>query len=321
MLEIVIDNRDGNVWELPGANVTYKTSRMGRASSVDITFLKGGWYESSEFKYNNGDVVRVQKDGIPVFYGYIFNIDDGRDEDVKITAYDQIRYLMANDTYVFKNASVAAVIQRIAHDFNLKVGTLADPGYKIPAMVEDGSKLLDIICKALDKTLIATGKNYVFYDDFGELALRDVTDWKLDLSLGDVSLAYDYKQKRSIDSDTYNRVKIVQDNKKTGHRDVYIAQDSSNISKWGRLQLYQKADEKMNAAQINESLNNLLALKNRETRTFSIEAIGDLRVRAGCSVSVNIEELGVNNHILVDDCSHKFDGDDHTMTLELKVFG
>jgi hypothetical protein len=321
MLTVEIDNRDGYMWELPASDVTYKTSRVGKAASLEFTLIKGGFYEAKEFKYNPGDVVRVQLDGQPVFYGYIFNIEGGRDEAVKITSYDQFRYLMGKDTYVFKNVTVGDVIKKIAGDTGLKVGKLVDTTYKIPSMLEDGSGLLDIVVNALGYTLTGTGRIYVFYDDFGELTLRDIADWKLDLSLGDVSLAYDYKLKRSIDNDTYNRIKIVQDNKKTKHRDVYIAQDSSTIAKWGRLQLYEKVDEKMNAAQIKEILNNLITLKNRETRTFTIDAIGDIRVRAGCSVSVNIEEIGFETYYLVEECTHKFDGSDHTMSLELRWYG
>lgn len=323
MLEIIIDNRDGQLWDISGivSDVSYRTSRIGKASSFEFTLIKGGLYENQAFKYNNGDIVRARKDGEPLFYGYIFTIDSGRDEKVKITAYDQLRYLMSNDTYVFKNSSVGDVIQRIANDTGLKVGDLEDTGYKIPKQVEDGSKLLDIICNAIADTTRATGKLFVLYDDFGLLRLRNAFDWKLDISIGDTSLAYDYQLKRSIDSDTYNRIKLVRDNKDSGHRDVYIAQDSASIARWGRLQYYRKVDENANPAQINEWLNNLIALKNRESCSFTIDALGDSRVRAGCALSINIAELNTNNYFIVDECVHKFDGPaDHTMKLDLKVY-
>jgi hypothetical protein len=320
VLVLEIDNRNGAIWEPSLVDVTLKTSRVGKAGILEFTILKGGIYEDVTFQFNSGDVVRVRLNEKPVFYGYIFTINNGREESVKITAYDQLRYLMSSDTYVFKNTSASEIIQKIAIDTGLKVGNLTDTVYKIPTMIEDGTRLLEIVNNALTKTVIVTGRTFVFHDDFGKLSLTDIADWKLDLSLGDVSLAYDYKLFRSIDNDTYNRVKIVQDNKESGKRDVYIAQDSSNIAKWGRLQLYQKADDKMNPAQINETLNNLISLKNRETRTFSLDAIGDIRIRAGCSVSINIAEIGINQFFLVEECNHKFEGADHTMSLELKVY-
>lgn len=321
MLEIMIDNKSGTVWDVSEivAGATWKTSRIGRAGSLDLTMIKGGLYQDKSFVINNGDIIRVQNDNQNIFYGYVFEISSGQEEDVKIKAYDQLRYLMTNDTYVFKNITATEVIKRIADDFGLKTGKLADTGYKIPTMVEDDKKLLDITCRALDKTLIGAGKNFVLFDDFGQLALRNVESMLLDFYLGDASLMTDFDFTRSIDNETYNRIKLVQDNKKTGKREIHITQDSANIAKWGRLQLYQKADEGLNNAQINELMNTLITLKNREQKKLSIDAIGDARVRAGCYVPIIIEELGINQPFLVDECSHKFDGTDHTMSLELKV--
>lgn len=321
MLEVMIDNKDGNVWDISELvnKVTWKTSRVGRASVCDLVFVKGGLYQDKTFKYNTGDIVRVRKDGIGVFYGYVFAIGGGKDEQVKITAYDQLRYLMAKDTYVFKNVTATEVVRRIADDFDLKTGTLADTGYKIPAMVEDNKKLLDIAWKSLDLTLIATKENFLLYDDFGEIRLRDVKDMFVDFVIGDGSLLIDYELKRSIDGDTFNRVKLVRDNKQTGKRDVYVAQDSASMARWGRLQHFDVVDQKMNDAQINEIMNNLIKLKNREQKSLPLTAIGDVRVRAGSIVPVIIEEYGINQYFLVDECVHNFVGDDHAMKLEVKV--
>lgn len=321
MLEVLIDNKDGNVWDVSDlvSDVTWKTSRIGRAGSLDMTMLKGDWYQDKNFTINNGDIIQIRKDNFKMFYGYVFEIDSGQDEDIKIKAYDQIRYLMANDTYVFKNATATQAIQQIARDFELKIGNLTDTGYKIPALVEDNKKLLDIIYKALDLTLIATGRHYVLYDDFGQLTLKYVNDLTIDFAIGDESLMYEYGYKRSIDDDTYNKVKIVQDNKNTGQRDVYIVRDSANIAKWGALQLYQSVDENMNEAQINDQLDALIKLKNRENKKLKINAIGDIRIRAGYYIPIFIEELGVGQYFLINECTHKFEGADHSMTLDLKV--
>lgn len=322
MIELVIDNRNGNIWDISGivSDVTWKTSRIGRPGSLEFTLIKGGIYQNVNFKYNSGDVVRFRVNGRNVFYGYIFSVDAGKDENVRILAYDQIRYLLAQDTYVFSNVTATEVIRRIAQDFNLRVGQLEDTGYRIPTMVEDGQKLLDIIDKALVLTLWNTNRNYVFYDDAGALSLRNAESTLLDIIIGDGSLMYDYRTKVSIDNDTYNVVKLYKDNKETGKREVYVAQDSANIAKWGRLQLYQSVDEEMNAAQIQELLDQLITLKNRETKSLRIDAIGDIRVRAGWFVRILIEELGINQPFLVDECTHRFDGaNHHTMSLDLKV--
>jgi hypothetical protein len=320
VIEIMLDDKQGNVWDISGVvtGVSWKTSRIGSPGSLEFTLIKGGLYEFRSFSYANGDIVKFRYAGKDVFFGYIFTIDSGQDEAVKITAYDQIRYLMADDTYVFSGVTAADVLKRIANDVGLKLGQVDTPAYVIPTMVEDGQKLIDIIDKALTLTVINSGANYVLFDDFGSLALRNIEALVVDVMIGDGSLMYNYDYKRSIDQDTYNRIKLVQDNKDTGKREVHVAQDSASIARWGLLQLYQSVDENMNDAQIKELLTTLSTLKNRETRTMKIDAIGDARIRAGCYIPIVIEEFGVNQAFIIDACTHRFAGD-HTMSLELKV--
>jgi len=321
MIDVKINNHDGTEWDVSEivSSITYKTSRIGKAGSLSLTLLRGAIYQSSQFNFSNGDVIRVRKNGIDVFYGYIFSSDSGRDEAIKLTAYDQIRYLMNQETYVFTNITVKEVIERIAKDFNLRTGNIAETDYRIPAMSEVGQKLLDIICKAITLTFSNTGKDYCLYDDFGALSLRNVDDDLLDIYIGDESLMYDYSAKTSIDSDTYNRIKLYKENNETKKREIYMAQDSVNIKRWGVLQLYQSVDEKMNEAQINELLKNLSILKNRESKSLKISAVGDIRIRAGMRVRIVIAEYGIDQNLLIDECTHNLDGADHTMSLELRV--
>lgn len=322
-ISVKILNRQGSGGEWDVSEIveglSWKTSRIGKAGSVSFTLVKGSPFESSDFTYNNGDIVRVRVDKTNVFHGYIFSIDEGRDEAVSITAYDQMRYLMNVDTYVFKGVTATEILQRIAKDFGLKLGTVVDTGYKIPTMSEDSQKLLDIICKGITLTFANTGRDYCLYDDFGALCLRGINDVELDLIVGDGSLMYDYNIKTSIDSDTYNQIKLYKDNQKTGNRELFVAKDSVNIKRWGLLQLYQSVDEDMNKAQIEALLKKLATLKNRETKSLRVSALGDIRVRAGMRVRIVISEYGVDQALLVDECTHDFDGAAHTMTLDLRV--
>lgn len=321
MIDVKLINKQGSEWDISEitSSIALKSSRMGKAGSVSISFIKNALFQAKDFSYSNGDIIRVRIDGVNKFHGYIFEITEGRDEVVKILAYDQIRYFMNTDTYVLKGVTATQVLQRIARDFNLKLGAVANTEYKIAAMVEDGQKLLDIICKAVTITYSSTGRDYCLYDDFGALCLQNVNNYQLDIIIGDGSLMYDYNVKTSIDTDTFNKIKLYKDNKKTGKREIFLAQDSLNIAKWGVLQLYQSISEDMNEAQIKELLDSLSKLKNRETKSLKVSALGDIRVRAGMRVNVLISEYGINQSLMVEECTHNIDGADHTMTLELKV--
>lgn len=69
----------------------------------------------------------------------------------------------------------------------------------------------------------------------------------------------------SIDSDTYNKVKLTYDNDETGKREVYISQDSSNINKWGVLQYYDTLSKGENGAAKADAL---LSLYNKRPATL-----------------------------------------------------
>lgn len=291
----------------------WSTKRSGSPASLELTTLV-----DDAVKWTHGGIVTLLSGVAGLFYGYVVKISQNDNGQVRITAYDQTWYLKKNkDTYVFTGKRADQVLRQIAEDFKLKTGELANTRYSIPSMIEDGQTLFDIILKAIDHTLINTGKMFVLWDDFGKLALTDVETAKLDLFVGDGSLATGFTYETDIDSETYNKIKLVKDNKTTGKRDVYIYQDSDNMALWGILQNYEKVDENMNEAQIKERGSLMLELYNRPKRSFSVEAIADLSVRAGRALYIGIGAVGAKSFFIVEEAAH--DLLKETMSLKLKV--
>ena len=321
MIEILIDKKNGQIWDVSdiAKDLTWTTTRVGRPASVEFKLIASGVFQHRDFSVDNGDIVQVRKDGAKVFFGYVFNVSQNQDAEIGVRAYDQIRYLLNKDTYKLKGVTTGDVIRQIASEFNLKVGRIDETGYRIPSLIEDGQTLLDIIEKANTLTMSATGRFFVFFDDFGELSLRDVSGFQAGIVIGDQSLLTGFEYGRDIDQDTYNQIVLYRDNQTTGKREEYMFEDSVNIARWGVLQLYQSVDEEKNPAQINDLLNKLATLRNREQRSLKLDAIGDIRVRAGMYLPVVIESLGINQPMMVDEARHQFDGDNHTMSITLKA--
>lgn len=321
-IELLVDNKDENIYDISEliSEVAWKTKRKDKPSSLDIKFIK-----DSVVNINNGDVISFKADNNPIFYGYIFENSGSKEPNIKLTAYDQLRYLLYNDTYVFTNKKANGIVTEIANDIGLRLGPIEDTGYLIPSLLEDDKKLLDIMYSALEKTLMSTGQTYTLYDDYGSLCLRNINNLRQDIVISDDSNLGDYDYKNSIDSETYNRIKLVRDNKESKGRDVYISQDSNNIAKWGRLQYYKKIDEKMNKAQIEEMLNATLKLKNKENRTLKLKDVvstdiaRDLKLRAGSGVYVEIAEKKISQYYLIEEATHKFSKGNLIMDFDLKV--
>ena len=141
----------------------------------------------------------------------------------------------------------------IAGDYNLTTGDIANTAYVLPPRIEDNSTLFDIIYNALESTEKYNRQKYVLYDDFGSLSLKNIANLAVNILI-DSETGENYKYSSSIDDQTYNKIKLVYDNKNTGQRDVYIAQESSKMNEWGMLQYYDKLSEGENGKEKVESL-------------------------------------------------------------------
>lgn len=270
----------------------------------------------SEVKFAEGNAVRLTVDGVNLFYGFIFTQKRDKAGTIEITAFDQLRYLKNKDSYIYTNKTAGQLVQMIAKDFNLQCGDIADTGFVIESRIEDNATLFDTIQTALDLTLINKKKLYVLYDDFGKLTLKNIEDMRLDI-LVDNETAENYNYTTTIDSDTYNKIKLAYDNDDTGTREVYIAQDTGNINEWGVLQYHEKLQKGENGA---EKANAYLALYNKKKRNLKIEKVlGDKRVRAGSSIAIllNLGDMVVQNYMVVQHVKHTFTNHQHLMDLTL----
>lgn len=262
-------------------------------------------------------------DGLNVFKGYVFTAERDRYGNVSYTAYDQLRYLKANASYSWSAVTLEQIITDIASDFLLTVGDLASTGYTFPSLIKENETCLDIIFDALSQVIYQTGKIWLFYDDAGKLVLREATTLQTTGIIGDGSMMTDYTYKRDIDSDTYNRVKLVKPNRNSGRTDVYMYEDTETIGKWGLLQYYDKVDDNLTPAQIQEKAQAYLQYYNRVLQSLTIEAIGVPGIRAGSIIPVlirDVQELTLNRVLLVEKCTHSYEGDYHTMSLDVKSF-
>lgn len=298
--------------------VEFTTNRMDTPGKLTFTCIESGAVGELE-----GSAVEFSAGGVKLFKGYIFTIERNREGETTYTAYDQLRYLKANASYVFENMSLSQIIRQIAADFGLTVGTLADTGYVFPCLIKEDESCLDIIFDALSQTIIQTGKIFLFYDNAGSLTLVEAKDLFTQTLIGDGSLATDYAYKRDIDSDTYNRIKLARKNEQTGRTDVYIHEDTETIKKWGVLQYYSVINENLNEAQIDEMCGLYLTYYNRVLQTITIEALGVPEIRAGSVVPVRIgavSDLAAPRLLLAEKVTHRFEGGAHTMSIEVKSF-
>ena len=319
-IELMIRHEDKIYAPVVEGNITWSTDRKGSPGQLDFTVTKENSAKLEEYAdldFTEGDHVMLRIDDVDVFYGFVFTKKRNKQGNISVTAYDQLRYLKNKDTCVYENKTASEFIKMIAADYHLNTGVIEDTKYKIPSRVEDNTSLFDMIQNALDLTLQNQKKMFVLYDDFGKLTLKDIESMRVDVLICEETIE-DFDYSSTIDSNTYNKVKLVYENKKGGKRDVYIAQHGENINKWGVLQLFETLEENENGQ---VKANALLSLYNKKTRNLSVKnAFGDIRIRAGSLIPVilNLGDMKIQSYMIVEKCKHEFKDGIHLMNLTLR---
>lgn len=310
-IELIIQNGSNIYYPVVEEGITWETARKGLPGKLTFNVINDG-----KINFQEGNAVRMIFNGENVFYGFVFSKKRNKQNIIGVTAYDQIRYLKNKDTYVYTNKTASDLLKMIATDFRLNTGTLENTSYIIASRVEDNKALIDMIQNALDLTLENKKKMYILYDDFGKLTLKDVESMKLNILI-DEEAAEDFDYTSSIDGETYNKIKLSYENEKTGKREIYIAQDSDSMNRWGILQYFDTIEETTNGKVKADAL---LSLYNRKTRDLKIKnAFGDVRVRGGSGliIKLNLGDVNVKNYMIVDSVKHTFNENEHFMDLTL----
>nr|DAK69453.1 MAG TPA: 43 kDa tail protein [Caudoviricetes sp.] len=320
MIELIIQNSgNGNIYDVSDVVSDLNQEETINGSPGKLSFK----LKSDEvLKIENGSIVRFKHNGKDKFYGYVFKISHPNEYQIEVTAYDQLRYLKNKDTYVFGNGTLEERIAKICYDFGLKIGNLDSTYFLLPAKIFDNKSLGDIIQESANGVLIGTTKRYVIKDNFGKIELYDLEKLKTNIVITEGSLLVNQKYEESIDSDTYNQIKLVKENKKTKKREVYISKDSNNIYKYGMLQMYEKVDENSNEEQIKEKADRYLRLKNSPTRKLSLEVLGNENIVAGCGLYVDLtisSKEKIQQYVLVKSVKTKYEENHFSMSLEVEV--
>lgn len=313
-VDLIITHGNTLYYPIVEEGINLEWDRKGTPGKLKFKVVK-----DDVLSFQEGDAVKLSVDGTDMFYGFVFTKSKSGQSPylIEVTAYDQLRYFKNKDTYNYTNKKASEVVRMIAEDFRLSVGELDDTEHIIPFRSESDKTLFDIVQNALDETLQAKNKLYVLYDDVGKLTLKNVESMKLNLIL-DADTIGNYSYSSTIDSMTYNQVKITFENKDTGAHEIFLAKDSANINRWGLLQYTDKVEQSTSGIAKAEAL---LKLYNTKTRTLSIsDALGDVRVRAGSSVVVKLElgDINIQSYLLVEKVTHKFKQEQHLMDLRLR---
>lgn len=312
MAKLRLTIQHGNtIYEPPVEDgVQLEWERTGSPGKLTFTTLK-----CEGLVFSEGDAVCFYYDDKKIFMGYVFKKNRDKEQRIKVTCYDQLRYLKNKYSYAFEKKTATQIVEMLCKDFNLHTGTMISSRYVIPSLIEENISAMDIILTALEETLLNIGEMFVLYDDFGKLTLNNAEKMvSTTLIFEDSAENFDYTS--SIDDETYNSVVLYYKNEDNSMK-IYNAYSPSKISEWGTLRYF---EEVKNPSAGKNKANNLLSMYCHKTRELKISgAFGDVTVRGGTLIptKLNLGDVSVNNYMLVDKVTHKFQHDTHTMDLTL----
>ena len=303
---------NGKVFSPPvESGVQIEWERVGVAGKLTFTTIK----VDDSMAFQEGDPVCFYYKEKPIFMGYVFTKTRDKEHHIKVTCYDQLRYLKNKYTYAFEKKSATQIIKALCNDFNLSIGTMENTAYVIPAIIEENVEAFDIILKVLEETLMNTGNMFVLYDDFGKITVKNVANMQTNVLIYDQS-AENFDYTSSIDNETYNSIVLYY--KGEDKMQIYTASNKEKISKWGTLRYF---EEVKNPSIGQNKANSLLKLYCKKTRELRVTgAFGDTNIRGGTLIPVMLDlgDIQTQNYMMVEKVTHKFDDNEYTMDLTLE---
>lgn len=290
--------------------------RKGSSSrTLDVTLIDDDGYKHarSGIDVEQGHQCIFSYDGVELFRGIIMSQTQSNQKKLQFTAYDNGIYLANNkDTFCYENKTASEIFQDCCARFNLPVGEVAKCSYKIPELTKSKTTAFDAIADALSLDFDATGIRHYVASDKGKLNLltrrENILQWVIEVGQNLTSYSYS----RSIE-DIKTRVKMVSKEGTT----VAEKSNAELEKKIGIFQEIDQPDESLTAAQVNDLIASIMEEKGTPQRTLSVEAVGIAEVISGIGVYIIIPELEISRTFYVDEDTHTFKDNKHTMSLKL----
>lgn len=295
--------------------VKWKGRKGSSSRTLAVTLIDDDGYKHarSGIDVEQGHQCIFSYDGTELFRGIIMAQTQSHQKKLQFTAYDNGIYLANNkDTFCYENKTASDVFRDCCTRFGLPMGEVAKCSYKIPELTKSKTTAFDAIADALSLDFDATGIRHYVASSKGKLSLltrrENILQWVIEVGQNITSYSYS----RSIE-DIKTRVKMVSKEGTT----VAEKSNAELEKKIGIFQEIDQPDESLTTAQVNDLIESIMEEKGTPERTLSVEAMGIAEVISGIGVYIIIPELEISRTFYVDEDTHTFEDNKHTMSLKL----
>lgn len=310
---------------IDGQDRTNICSSITWSDNIDTLGVELNFEIAREFLENiklGASVILLIK-GKTIFSGLVvarnlseFNID--------CTCYDFAWYLNKSSVVKqFKKVAGNVAIKELCREAGINV-EVSGANAIIDFIYRDKT-IIEVIRDILEKSTQLSGKKFNIEMDLNTLKVENfkkiMINGKYILSEKDIiNISENIESVNYSDSiiEMKNKVVALSGNKKAT-RYTGVAQDNSNISKYGLLQEVVILDAKDYKNAKNIAQNKLKEL-NKITQDISINILGDVDVKSGRVIALDIEKYKLQGDYLIKSSSHKIENNIHKASLTLEVY-
>lgn len=297
------------------SQVVWKGRKGSAARSITVTLIDDDGYNHARADITvwEGYSCIFSFDGEELFQGLIMKNQQNNSKKMTVNAYDNGIYLSNNsDTFVYTNVSADDIFLDVCNRFNIPHDRIASCSYKIPELTKSSTTAWDALSEALSDEFNATGIRHYVTSKGGKLSLltrrENILQWVIESGVNLSTYTYN----TSIEK-VKTRVKLISDENTV----VAAASKTELENKIGIFQEVDKADDTFTEAQLKQLCDSMLDINSEPERSLSVTAVGIPEIVSGVGVFIIIPHLGLSKTFYVDEDTHTFTGDKHTMSLKL----
>ena len=314
---VIIHNGTGydvsNMFE----EITWSGRKGAAPRSVSITLMDDDGYNHSRVTVDcaNGDQCVFYEGGKELFRGIITSHKQSNSKKLVVKAYDNAYYLANNkDSFCYTNKTATDIFNDCMSRLGM-TGNAVNTGYVIPELPKAKTTYYDVMLDALSTTYKATGERYYITSENGTIYLRkrveNAMQWVLEAGSSQSNLT-SYEYSKSIEK-IRTRVRLLSKEDAI----VYEKANTELESKIGTFMEVKSVDDSYTAAQMQELVESIFDEKGTPEQSLKVSGMGVSEAVSGKCVYVIIPHLGLKRSFFIDEDTHKYTRESHTMTLKL----
>lgn len=313
-LYVIKGERAVDITDISGA-ISLSTSMDTLGASLAFNIARN--YNDTSFIFSDeiktGDII-ILNNTKELFRGVIVNITTTKFNRT-IECLDYSFYLNKNKVIKqFEDISASIAIKQLLQEIDAPIGDISNISTSISKLYYSNTiaEIIDDIFKQVNEELGIKYKLEFIDNKFNVNPFKKVNVYFRHRQTGNESISESILEMK-------NRI-LVTSNEQESTEILAIAEDITNVEKYGSLQEIINVEPDKDEAKVRNVAKMKLKELNKVFKTVSLEGFGDDEFRAGRVIYLNNPKLMLYGEYLINSCVHTWRKGEHIVNLEVELF-